>query len=96
MKFIYGLALGRVLLTLPNMNVWHDTLYFCFAGTTICQLETTARTLQFLDLGSALLLVPAQRAPMLARIFGLWLAVAGLWLGCGWAVACCGGAVAGL
>ena len=28
MKFIYGLALGRVLLTLPNMNVWHDTMYF--------------------------------------------------------------------
>ena len=27
MKFIYGLALGRVLLTLPNMNVCHDTLY---------------------------------------------------------------------
>jgi hypothetical protein len=44
MKFIYGLALGRVLLTLPNMNVWHDTLYFLLCWNNYLSVGAKAFT----------------------------------------------------
>ena len=53
MKFIYGLTLDWVL-TLESLKEWHETMTFCFGGTFCSQLEATARTLQFLDLGITL------------------------------------------